>query len=62
MQVLEVAGYTVEEKVEIAQRHLLPKQLELHGLVQSQLQVPPTTLTHIGQPAAGARALGLGSE
>ncbi|MCX6346089.1 MAG: endopeptidase La [Armatimonadetes bacterium] len=32
MEVLEIAGYTEEEKLEIAKRHLIPKQLEEHGL------------------------------
>jgi ATP-dependent Lon protease len=32
MEVMEIAGYTEEEKLEIAKRHLLPKQLDEHGL------------------------------
>jgi ATP-dependent Lon protease len=32
MEVIEISGYSVEEKIEIAQRHLIPKQLEAHGL------------------------------
>ncbi len=32
MEVVEVSGYTLEEKAEIAKRHLLPKELERHGL------------------------------
>jgi ATP-dependent Lon protease len=32
MEIIEIAGYTEEEKVEIAKRHLIPKQLEEHGL------------------------------
>ena len=32
MEVLEIAGYTEEEKLQIAKRHLLPKQLDEHGL------------------------------
>jgi len=36
MEILEIAGYTEEEKVEIAKRHLLPKQLEEHGLKKNK--------------------------
>ena len=36
MEVLEIAGYTEEEKLEIAKRHLVPKQLEEHGLKKSR--------------------------
>src|SRR5690606_19511860 len=32
MEIIEVNGYTVEEKIEIAKKHLIPKQRELHGL------------------------------
>lgn len=38
MEVIELGGYTEEEKVEIARRHLIPKQVEEHGLKPSQLQ------------------------
>lgn len=48
-QVIEVPGYTVEEKVEIGKRHLLPKLLEQHGLDQDQLQLPPASLSLIGK-------------
>ncbi len=37
MEIIEVAGYTEEEKVEIARRHLIPKQLDEHGLTPEQL-------------------------
>ena len=36
MEVLEIAGYTEEEKVEIAKRHLLPKQLGEHGITAEE--------------------------
>ncbi len=37
MEVIEITGYLLEEKIEIAQRHLVPKQLGEHGLKPSQL-------------------------
>ncbi|CAN9499462.1 unnamed protein product [Ophioblennius macclurei] len=40
MEVLQVPGYTQEEKVEIAHRHLIPNQLEQHGLTPQQLHIP----------------------
>ena len=39
MEVIELSSYTDEEKVEIAKRHLLPKQLKEHGLKKSQLRL-----------------------
>ncbi|MHB9036161.1 MAG: endopeptidase La [Armatimonadota bacterium] len=36
MEVLEIAGYTEEEKLEIAKRHLIPKQLDEHGLKKTK--------------------------
>ncbi|XP_031420232.1 lon protease homolog 2, peroxisomal isoform X2 [Clupea harengus] len=47
MEVLQVPGYTQEEKVEIAHRHLIPHQLEQHGLTPQQLQIPPHTTQDI---------------
>jgi ATP-dependent Lon protease len=38
MEIIEVTGYTLEEKVEIAVKHLVPKQLKEHGLKSSQLK------------------------
>ncbi len=40
MEIIEIPGYLLEEKVEIARRHLLPKQLERHGLSPRHLSVP----------------------
>jgi len=37
MELIEVSGYTQEEKIEIAARHLVPKELENHGLMPSDL-------------------------
>lgn len=47
MEVLQVPGYTQEEKMEIAHRHLIPKQLEQHGLTPQQLHIPQATTQDI---------------
>ncbi|XP_072135729.1 lon protease homolog 2, peroxisomal isoform X2 [Mobula birostris] len=39
MELIQVPGYIQEEKMEIAHRHLIPKQLELHGLTPQQIQI-----------------------
>ena len=39
MEIINVSGYTIEEKVEIAKRHLLPKQLKEHGLTTEHLKL-----------------------
>ena len=38
MEIIQLSGYTEEEKLEIAKRHLLPKQIAEHGLKKSQIQ------------------------
>jgi len=40
MEMIEISGYLVEEKIEIAKRHLIPKQLRLHGLKRGFLTFP----------------------
>jgi ATP-dependent Lon protease len=47
MEIINVSGYTIEEKVEIAKRHLLPKQLEEHGLKKKQLLIQKPQLEKI---------------
>src|SRR5499427_4731790 len=37
MEIIQLSGYTEEEKLEIAKRHLIPKQIEQHGLKKSQI-------------------------
>ncbi len=39
MEVIKMSGYTIEEKVEIARNHLLPKQLKEHGLTSKDLSI-----------------------
>jgi ATP-dependent Lon protease len=47
MEIIEVNGYTVEEKMEIAKRHLIPKQVEENGLKRSQLKISDKVLEFI---------------
>jgi ATP-dependent Lon protease len=47
MEIIEVNGYTIEEKIEIAKRHLLPKQLEAHGVEAGQLSIDKNVLERI---------------
>jgi ATP-dependent Lon protease len=39
MEIIEVSGYTVEEKIEIGKRHLLPKLLKEHGMTSKHLKI-----------------------
>ena len=47
MEIINVTGYTIEEKVEIAKRHLLPKQLKEHGLNTDHLKIGKPQLEKI---------------
>ncbi len=47
MEMIEVSGYLLEEKREIAKRHLIPKQLDNHGLKKEQVTFSDEVLNHI---------------
>ncbi len=47
MEIIEVSGYILEEKVEIAKRHLLPRQLENHGIDKDAFDIPKKTMEMI---------------
>ena len=47
MELINVGGYITEEKIEIAHRHLVPKELENHGIDKKSLSIPKTTLQKI---------------
>ena len=47
MEMIDVSGYIVEEKVEIARRHLVPKQLQAHGVKKNQITFPKKVLEYI---------------
>ena len=47
MEVIRLSGYILEEKLEIARKHLLPKQLKIHGLKKTQFSLPKPVLREI---------------
>lgn len=47
MEIINVTGYTIEEKIEIAKRHLLPKQLDEHGMKPTDIQIGKKELERI---------------
>ncbi len=47
MEIIDISGYTVEEKVGIAKKHLLPKQKREHGLKANQLKLADKTLEKV---------------
>lgn len=47
MELIDVSGYIIEEKVEIARRHLIPKQMENHGLAKDVIDIPKKTIEKI---------------
>jgi len=60
MEVIRLPGYIKAEKVEIAKRHLIPKQLRLHGLTKSQVSIPKPVISEIVEGyarEAGVRGL-----
>ena len=44
MELIEVSGYITEEKIEIARRHLVPKELEANGMKKNDIKIPKSTL------------------
>lgn len=47
MELIEVSGYILEEKIEIAKKYLVPKQLAEHGFEKKEIEFPKATLTKI---------------
>lgn len=47
MEIIEINGYTIEEKIEIAKRHLIPKQLEEQGLKKDHLVITTAILEYL---------------
>ncbi len=60
MEIIEIAGYSIEEKVEIAKRHLINKQLTEHGLEKGQVKLKAKVLKKVIQEytrESGVRSL-----
>ncbi len=60
MEIIELPGYLLEEKIEIAKRHLIPKQLEEHGVLKTQVSFSKRSLERIVEDytrEAGVRTL-----
>ncbi|NBC83325.1 MAG: endopeptidase La [Bacteroidetes bacterium] len=60
MEIIDVSGYIMEEKVQIAKRHLIPKQLADHGVKSSQVTFSKSILEHVIEHytrESGVRAL-----
>jgi len=47
LEIIDLSGYAVEEKVEIAKRHLVPKQKDAHGLADVSLKIPDKVLEKV---------------
>lgn len=47
MEIIEVSGYTIEEKIEIAKNHLVPKQLDAHGITKKEFSLDKKTLEKV---------------
>ncbi|MEP6466455.1 MAG: S16 family serine protease, partial [Parafilimonas sp.] len=47
LEIIDLSGYAVEEKIQIAQRHLVPKQKEAHGLGKTKLKISDKVLQKI---------------
>lgn len=47
MELIEVSGYITEEKIEIARKHLVPKELEANGMKKNDIKIPKDTLEAI---------------
>src|SRR5204862_7768916 len=49
MEIIRIPGYTEDEKINIALRHLIPKQVELNGLKETEIEIPIQTIQYIVQ-------------
>mgnify|MGYP002628053893 FL=1 len=49
MEIIQLGGYSIEEKVEIAKKHLIPQQRKSHGLKTNQVKMSPKTIEELAQ-------------
>ncbi|WP_300598701.1 endopeptidase La [Niabella sp.] len=47
LEIIDLSGYAIEEKIEIAKRHLIPKQKELHGLAKNNIRFSDKVLAQL---------------
>lgn len=47
LEIIDLSGYAIEEKIEIAKRHLIPKQQEAHGLKEVKMKIPDKVLERV---------------
>lgn len=47
MEVIELSGYTLEEKISIAQKHLIPKQIKEHGIENKDISISKETISNL---------------
>lgn len=60
MEIIEINGYTIEEKIEISKRHLIPKSIDEHGLLKKQISFSEDVIETIADSytrESGVRAL-----
>ena len=60
MEIIHIEGYTTEEKMHIAKKHILPKQYKLKGISEKDIEIPNETLENIinyYSPESGVREL-----
>ena len=47
LEIIDLSGYAIEEKIEIAKQHLMPKQKEMHGLKENSFKINDTVLEKV---------------
>lgn len=60
MEIIEISGYSTEEKVEIAKKHLIPDQIKEHGIKSKDISISPSMIEYIIQKytrESGVRSL-----